>query len=131
PAGGPPPSSYEQQPYGQPGYPPQSYSPQGYGPPPAYGQQQYGPPQTDSKAIIALVLAIASFVLLPLLPAIAALVLAGQSSRAIQAAGGRLGGAGLNTATKVIAWINIGFSALGFLAFLAVLGLAVSGASFT
>ena len=77
------PPAERQQPYGQP---------QGYGQPQPYGQQQYGPQQTDSKAIIALVLAIVSFVVLPLIPAIVALVLAGQSSREIQAAGGRRSG---------------------------------------
>jgi len=55
-----PPPAPAQQPYGQPQY----------GPPPGYGPPQYGPPQTDSKAIIALVLAIVSFVVLPLIPAV-------------------------------------------------------------
>ena len=140
PAGQSPPPSYAQQPYGPP---PQGYGPppQGYGPPPGYAQQPYaqqpyaqqgyGPTQTEPKAIIGLVLAIVSFVVFPLIPAIVALVLAGKSGREIQASGGRLVGAGLNTATKIIAWINIGLSLLGVVAVLALFGLAVGGASFS
>ena len=102
-----------------------------YGPPPSYGApvQGYGSPpgfgapqQTDSKAIIALVCAIGSFVIFPLVPAVVALVLASSSNREIEASGGRLTGEGLNTAAKVIAWINIGLSVLGVL--LLVLALA-------
>jgi hypothetical protein len=58
------------------------------------------------------VLAIASFVVCPLVPAIVALVLAHTSQQKIDASGGRLTGEGLNTAARIIAWIHIGLIAL-------------------
>lgn len=108
---GPPPG------YGPPaGYgPPPGYgAPAGYGPPPGYGGYG-GPPQTESKAVVALVLAIASFVVFPVLPAIAALFVAGAARRDIDASGGRLTGDGLITGAKVTAWVNIGLCVLGVL----------------
>lgn len=100
--------------------PPPSYGPPpGYGPPagypapPGYGPSGgYGPQDTDSRAIVALVLAIVSFTVFPLVPAIISLVLASQSQREIAASGGRLGGSGLNLAARIISWINIGLCAL-------------------
>ena len=95
----------------RPNYPPAGYPPQGY--------QAVGYPaarQTDSKAVIGLVLAISSWLVCPLITAIIALVLAGQSNRAIDASGGRLEGRSMNTATKVIAWINIVLSVLALIA---------------
>jgi hypothetical protein len=97
-------------------YPPANYPPAGY---PPQGYQAVGyptAPQTESKAVIGLVLAIASWLMCPFILAIAALVLAGQSNRAITASGGRLEGRSMNTATKVIAWINIVLSILGLIA---------------
>jgi hypothetical protein len=58
------------------------------------------------------VLAIASFVVCPLVPAIVALVLAHTAQQKIDASGGRLTGDGLNTAARIIAWIHIGLIAL-------------------
>jgi hypothetical protein len=46
-------------------------------------------------------------VVCPVVLAVAALVVASQSNRAIDASGGRLEGRGMNTATKWIAWLNI------------------------
>ena len=51
---------------------------EGYGPPPGADAPAYEPaPQTETKAVVALVLAIGSYFLLPVLGAIAALILAG------------------------------------------------------
>jgi hypothetical protein len=110
PAPGTPPS-YEVPSYGAP---PAYGPPPGYGPPPSqWGGPAYGPPATtDSKAIIALVCAIAAWVAIPVIPAIVALVLASQSRRDILASGGRLGGDGLVTAAKVIAWANLALAVL-------------------
>jgi len=91
--------------YGAPGYPPAGY------PPPSYP----GVVQTDTKAIVGLVLAVASWVLCPVVLAIAALVVAAQSRREIDAAGGRLEGRSLNTATRWIAWVNIVLMGLAIL----------------
>jgi len=96
-------------PYGPPpGYPPPYGPPPGY-PPPPYG---YGSPQTEGTAIAALVLAIASFVICPVVPAIVALVLAQSAKRNIEAARGQRSGHGLVTAARIIAWINIGLAVL-------------------
>ncbi len=83
---GPPPG------YGQsPGYsPPPGYGPPpGYSPPPGYGYGYPAPPSTEGNAIAALILAIASFLVCPVIPAIIALVLAGSAKRNILASGVR------------------------------------------
>lgn len=142
---GPPPGANEPPP---PGYvsPPPGYGPPppGYGQPPAYGAppsygapQSYGTPQpgwgppgaappNDTKAIWALVMAIGSFVLIPFVLAVVALVLASMSSRDIRASGGRLGGEGMVTAAKVLSWINIGLCVLVIAFLLLVLGVLAS-----
>lgn len=84
-------------------------------------------PQTSTNAIVGLVLAIVSWVLCPIIPAVAALFVARASTKEIAASNGRIGGAGLNTATRIIAWINIGVSILAgiILAILAILGVGI------
>lgn len=67
-------------------------------------------PTTSTNAVIGLVLAIVSWVVCPIIAAIVALVLAHSSDKEIKASDGRVGGAGFNTATRIIAWINIGVS---------------------
>lgn len=92
----------------QQGYPTGGYPPPGYGAP-GYSAPSYGAPRrTDNKAVIGLVLAISSWLICPVLPAIAALILAGQSNRAIDASGGALEGRTMNTATTWVSWLNIG-----------------------
>jgi len=76
--------------------------------------------------VIALILAIASWLVCPFITAIIALVLASQSNRAIDASGGQLEGRSMNTATKVIAWINI---VLSVLALIALIGLVIFAAT--
>ncbi|MDQ6616199.1 MAG: hypothetical protein M3083_16025 [Actinomycetota bacterium] len=135
---GPPPPSYG-------GY---SAPPSGYGPPPGYGGPNYGgpgpgpgpgpgygpgygysyptgygypgavPPRTDNSAVVALVLAIGSFVFCPLILAVVALALIPSSRRTIYDSGGAVGGLGLLTAAKIIAWINIGLTLLAGGAFI-------------
>jgi hypothetical protein len=90
--------------YSGPGYPAAGYAP-------AYPAQ----PQTESKAITGLILAIVSWFICPVVTAIVALVLASQSNRDIDASGGRLQGRGLNTATKWIAWANIVLVVIGLI----------------
>jgi hypothetical protein len=85
-----------------------------YGPPP--GWQGAGGPQTSTKAIIALILAIGSFAVCPVIPAIVALVLASSAAQEIALSGGRLGGVGLVKAARIISWINIGLTALAVVA---------------
>lgn len=108
------------QPYAVPPTPPTPPSPgyaqPGYGPP-TYGQPGYGYPQgyaappattTSSNAVIALVLAICSFVVCPVLPAVIALVFAGKAKAEIEASRGWVTGDGMVTAAKIVSWINIG-----------------------
>lgn len=110
--------------------PPYAPPPPGYGAAPGYGP--YGPPptpQTDSKAIAVLVLAVCSFVVFPVIPAIVALVLAPGASRDIAASGGRRTGEGLVRAGRIVAWINL-VLAVGFVLMIVLIfglfGLAVT-----
>lgn len=126
--GGHPQAGYgygSEQPYGYGSQQPYGYPAQGY---PAQGYPAYQPPrQTEGKAVPALVLAICSWVVCPVLLAIAALFMISQSNRAIEASGGRLDGASMNTATKWVAWINIivyGIGIVLFLVFLVVITLS-------
>jgi uncharacterized protein involved in cysteine biosynthesis len=102
------------------------------GPPPVgpagYAQPVAGPgaPRTDSKAIVGLVLSIASFMLCPVILAIVALVLAGQSDRAIASSGGWLEGRTLNRATRWISWINIVLSIVVVVGLIVVMVVAFS-----
>lgn len=92
--------------------------------PPAPGVAPVAGPRTSTNAIVGLVLAIVSWVVCPIIAAIVALVLAHSSSKEIAASDGRVDGAGLNTATRIIAWLNIAVSiVVGIvIAALAVLG---------
>jgi hypothetical protein len=102
-----------------PVYPPASYpsheapaSPAAYPaaaayPPPAYAAAPAGPP-TSSNAIIALILAITSWAICPIITAVVALVLASSAAKEIEASGGRVQGAGLVTAARIVSWVNIG-----------------------
>jgi hypothetical protein len=88
----------------------------GYGAPPGAGAPYAGwqpAPQTSGRAVVVLVLAVCSFVLFPLVPAIVALVLAPGASRELAASGGRLTGDGLLKAGRIVAWINVAMC-LGF-----------------
>ncbi len=86
--------------------------------PPPYG---YASPPTDGMAIGALVSAILSFVVCPVVPAVVALVLAQHARNHIDDSMGRLGGTGLVTGARIIAWIHLG------LVMAVLLGLTVAG----
>ena len=82
-------------------------------PPPAYPAAGYPgaaapATTTSSNAIVALILAVISWAVCPIIPAIVALVLAANASKEIAASGGRIEGQGLVTAAKVVSWVNIG-----------------------
>lgn len=98
---------------------PPGASPQGYG--------YSGAPRTDGTAIAVLVLAICSFVVLPVIPAVVALVLAPSADRAIAASGGRRSGEGLVRAGRIIAWVHLGLCLLGAVLLLGVLVLFSAG----
>lgn len=69
--------------------------------------------ETDRGAIWALVLAILSYFFLPLVGAVVALFLAAGAQHRIEASGGTLGGTGMVTAAKILAWVNLGLLAIG------------------
>ncbi len=134
-------------PYGAPGPPPpsgppssppyQGYTPPppGYGPPPsAYGTYpSYGygaaPRRTDGTAITALILAIVSFVVCPVIPAVIALAMIPSSRRTIMASGGTVEGLGLLTAAKVIAWIHLGLVLVGVAFFVVAVAISAGTSS--
>ncbi len=122
--------------YGPQGYGPQGYGPQGYGPQ-GYGPQGYGPggfvqqPQTESQAVVVLVLGIASFVIFPVIPAIVALCLAPGAKRSIDASNGWKTGRGLVTGGVVTAWVNIALAVLAVLAVVAIVGLVATSSGET
>jgi hypothetical protein len=100
----------------------------GNGPPPGAGAPYAGwqpAPQTSGRSVAVLVLAVCSFVVFPVIPAVVALALAPGASRDIAAAGGRLTGDGLLKAGRIVAWVNLGL-ALGFV-LLMILMLGVFG----
>lgn len=103
-----------------------------YTPPAGYAPAAAFPPapKTSSNAIVALVLAVLSWALCPLIPAIVALVFAGMASKEIAASGGQIEGQGLTTAAKIVSWVNIGLygAAIVVGGFLLVL-FAVAGAT--
>ncbi|MCA1711840.1 MAG: hypothetical protein LC789_09500 [Actinobacteria bacterium] len=91
-----------------------------YAPPPGYGnpQWQQGPARTNTKAALALGLAVSAYLpVVPFVGAIVALFLVGPARREIHASGGRETGLGLCTAAKVVAIVHLVFVALAALAF--------------
>src|SRR5207244_4780567 len=70
------------------------------------------PLNTEAIAVAALVLAICSFIVCPLVPAIVALFLASAAKRNIDASNGALDGESLVTAARIISFINIGLCLL-------------------
>lgn len=82
---------------------------------------------TSTNAIVGLVLAIVSWVVCPIIAAIVALVLAHASDKEIKASDGEVGGSGLNTATRIIAWLNI---AISVVAGIVIVVLAIAGVIF-
>ena len=100
------------------GYPPPQPPP--YPPQPPQPQQQ-----TSNKAIIALVMAILAWTTCPIVLAIPALIFSGQAKREIETSNGWVTGEGFVTASRVMAWLNIGLWGLGALVFIAIFVIAI------
>lgn len=122
------------QPYNAPDTPPQ-YSMSGQSPmsPPA-SNQPYSVgtmAQQSNTALIALVLAILSYVGLSLLGAIPAVILGRNARLEIQRSGGLITGDGMAQAAIVLGWINIALSVVGFcmICVLPILGIGIFGIS--
>lgn len=70
------------------------------------------PPQNSTLAIISLVSGIASFIILPFLGGLAAVITGHMAKREIRDSGGRLGGDGLATGGLILGYINLGLTVL-------------------
>lgn len=75
-------------------------------------QTQYAPygtalPQQSNTALIAMIMGILSFVVIPVVGAIVAIVLGRNARREIRQSGGRLSGDGMALAGIVLGWINL------------------------
>ncbi|MEO8107392.1 MAG: hypothetical protein ABI720_08740 [Actinomycetes bacterium] len=82
------------------------------------------PPRTDGSAVAALVVAILSWFLLPIIGAVVALVLARAAERSINAAPLEVTGRGLVTAARWVAWTHLVVAAM-VIAFVAAFVIAV------
>lgn len=124
-SGGDPSSAWQATPHQGHGQAQQTYQPPpptygyGYGPqvpsqaPHSYGYGYgygYGPPakpRTESLAILALVLAVAAVFVMPILPALAAYVVAARAKSSIAASYGARGGLGLVSAARWVATLHL------------------------
>lgn len=99
-----------------------------YGQSPSYGYSHDAPaPRTDTKAVVALVLAVLAYTpTVPFIGAVAALFVARASRRDIEASGGALGGGSLCTWAVVLSWVHLAFLAVVVLFLLLVVVLPFS-----
>jgi ABC-type spermidine/putrescine transport system permease subunit II len=72
-------------------------------------------PQTSSLAVISLIAGIASFFIVPLLGAIAAIITGHMAKKEISESAGRLTGEGLAQAGLILGWINVGLIITGLI----------------
>lgn len=104
--------------------------PQSAAPPPGTAWAPVVPPQrlpqASSNAIVALVLAIASWFVLPVIAAIVALILASKATNEIRASNGWLTGEGMALAAKILSWINIAVWTVVVLVFVAIVIAAIA-----
>lgn len=85
--------------------------------PPSYGQQ------TSSLAVISLISGIASYFIVPLLGAIAAIITGNMAKKEIHENPGLYSGLGMANWGVILGWVNIAFSVIG----LCFLVLAITG----
>lgn len=80
--------------------------------------------QTSSLAVISLICGIASFFIVPVLGAIAAVITGNMAKKEIRQSAGRLSGEGMATWGMILGWVNIALGVIGLcLGLLAFLGL--------
>jgi ABC-type spermidine/putrescine transport system permease subunit II len=103
-------------------------SDQNFGQPPLY-------PQTSSLAVISLISGIASYFVVPMLGAIAAIITSNMAKKEIKESAGQLTGEGLAQAGMILGWINIGLTTIGFfitmLVVFGVISIAICGITAT
>ena len=117
----------DQQPWGQPpsyGQPPPAGQPPA--PPPTGYGQPYPYPKQDDKALAALILSIAAWMVCPFVLHIVSLVLANQSLQAIRESNGWLTGEGMANAARIISIVGVALGAAA-IALLVLFGLGVLG----
>jgi hypothetical protein len=140
--------NYGQQNYGQQNYGQQNYGQQNYGQP-DYGQQNYGQPgygqgqvpgynpggypytpvaETNTNAIISLVLAIGAFVICGL-AAIPAIMLGNKAIREIDSSGGTQSGRGMAQAGRIVGWVAVALWAIGIVLFVLIFVVAASSST--
>ncbi|HAF47970.1 MAG TPA: hypothetical protein DCL08_01860 [Anaerolineaceae bacterium] len=86
-------------------------------PPPGYGQQ------TSSLAVISLISGIASYFIIPLIGAIAAIITGNIAMKEIRESAGQYTGESMARWGMILGWINIGLSVVGLcIAVLAIAG---------
>jgi len=83
--------------------------------------------QTSSLAVISLISGIASFFIVPLLGAIAAIITGGMAKKEIQRSRGQLTGSGMATWGKILGWINLAVSFVGICIGLLIFLVAIGG----
>ena len=86
------------------------------GPAPPGGVAPGGLPHTSGLAIGALICAIGSFFVCPVIGAVVAIALAYNASNHIADSGGSIRGSGMATAAKVLGWIHLALAILVVLA---------------
>ncbi len=87
--------------------------------------------ETSSLAIVSLVSGILTWILLPFLAAIVAVVTGHMAKREIRQSNGRLTGDGLATAGLVLGYVQLGLIALGLLALIVLVIVAANTAGST
>lgn len=82
--------------------------------------------QNSSLAVISLISGIASFFIVPLLGAIAAIITGSMAKKEIRQSAGRLTGEGMATWGAILGWVNIAFSVIGICIFVLIFVGAIS-----
>lgn len=136
PAADAPGSAAPQPPYTpQPSYTPIAADQPTYAQPQSYAQPSYTPIAaaqpafppatlpTSSSATVSLIFGILSWVILPVIGAIVAIIAGHMARREIQASNGQLGGSGLATAGLVLGYAHIAVAALACVGFVLLVGI--------
>lgn len=122
---------YQQPVFGQPGYGQPNYGQPGYGQVPGYNPAGYPytpVTQTNTSAVISLVLGIGAFVLVCGLVSIPAVIFGNKAIKEIDQSQGTQSGKGMAQAGQILGWIGIAISVIGIIGFV-ILVAASAGSS--
>jgi hypothetical protein len=111
---------YQQPVFGQPGYGQPNYGQPGYGQVPGYNPAGYPytpVTQTNTSAVISLVLGIGAFVLVCGLVSIPAVIFGNKAIKEINQSQGTQSGKGMAQAGQILGWIGIAISVIGIIGF--------------